>query len=174
ISIRDYGYKNPNSSNVCNRTEGFFIINPVGLSEALRYKTGFKVIPQFSFRCYVNYRGVTDWHQEPRVMYTFTHPITIPSDSDIEDAFSSTHSLDNIPALPDYFPASPGNTSSDPSDDLSKYLLASLAISLFYDDPISALEMIIEDIQVRHRSDKKSLLDKIRELKNHKGGPPGY
>ncbi|GJU75504.1 hypothetical protein Tco_1272574 [Tanacetum coccineum] len=39
---------------------------------------------------------------------------------------------------------------------------------------ISTLEMIIEDIQVRHRSDMKSLLDKIRELKSHKGGPPDY
>ncbi|GKC73522.1 hypothetical protein Tco_1119405, partial [Tanacetum coccineum] len=39
---------------------------------------------------------------------------------------------------------------------------------------ISTIEMIIEDIQVRHQSDMKSLLDKIRELKNHKGGPPGY
>ncbi|GKA42170.1 reverse transcriptase domain-containing protein [Tanacetum coccineum] len=38
-------------------------------------------------------------------------------------------------ASPDYFPASPGNTSPDPSDDLSKYLLASLAISPFHDDP---------------------------------------
>nr|GEY96069.1 hypothetical protein [Tanacetum cinerariifolium] len=68
-------------------------------------------------------------------MYTFTHPITIPSDSDIKDSFSSTHSPDYIPASPDYFSASPGNTSLDPSEDLSKYLLASLAISLFYDDP---------------------------------------
>nr|GFA88154.1 reverse transcriptase domain-containing protein [Tanacetum cinerariifolium] len=64
-----------------------------------------------------------------------THPIIVPSDSDIEDAFSSTYSPDYIPASPDYFPASPGNTSSDPSKDLSKYLLASLAISPFYDDP---------------------------------------
>ncbi|GKE53257.1 hypothetical protein Tco_1488413, partial [Tanacetum coccineum] len=39
---------------------------------------------------------------------------------------------------------------------------------------VSTLEMIIEDIQVRHRSDMKNLLDKIRELKNHKGGPPDY
>nr|GEY41201.1 retrovirus-related Pol polyprotein from transposon TNT 1-94 [Tanacetum cinerariifolium] len=38
----------------------------------------------------------------------------------------------------------------------------------------STLEMIIEDIQVRHRSDMKSLLDKIHKLKNHKGGPPDY
>ncbi|GJW33608.1 hypothetical protein Tco_0053640 [Tanacetum coccineum] len=34
-----------------------------------------------------------------------------------------------------YFPASPGNTPSDSSDDLTKYLLASLAISPFHDDP---------------------------------------
>ncbi|GJU39091.1 putative reverse transcriptase domain-containing protein [Tanacetum coccineum] len=33
-----------------------------------------------------------------------------------------------------YHPASPGNTSPNPSDDLSKYLLASLAISPFHDD----------------------------------------
>ncbi|GJX06535.1 hypothetical protein Tco_0194467 [Tanacetum coccineum] len=39
---------------------------------------------------------------------------------------------------------------------------------------ISTLENIIEDIQVRHRSDIKSLLDMIHELKNHKGGPPDY
>ncbi|GKC53633.1 hypothetical protein Tco_1076378, partial [Tanacetum coccineum] len=36
----------------------------------------------------------------------------------------------------------------------------------------STLEILIEDIQIRHRSDMKSLLDKIHELKNHKGGPP--
>ncbi|GKF58519.1 hypothetical protein Tco_0172056, partial [Tanacetum coccineum] len=39
---------------------------------------------------------------------------------------------------------------------------------------ISTLEMLIEDIQIRHRSDMKSLLDMIYELKNHKGGPPDY
>nr|GEY08908.1 hypothetical protein [Tanacetum cinerariifolium] len=39
---------------------------------------------------------------------------------------------------------------------------------------ISTLEMIIKDIQVRHQADMKSLLYKICELKNHKGGPPGY
>nr|GEV88041.1 putative reverse transcriptase domain-containing protein [Tanacetum cinerariifolium] len=68
-------------------------------------------------------------------MSTSTHPITIISDPDVEDAFSSTHSPDYIPASLDYFPALPGNTSSDPSEDLSKYLLASLAISPFHDDP---------------------------------------
>ncbi|GJZ46661.1 hypothetical protein Tco_0594257 [Tanacetum coccineum] len=39
---------------------------------------------------------------------------------------------------------------------------------------IATLEMLIKDIQVRHRSDMKSLLDMIHELKNHKGGPPDY
>ncbi|GJW65853.1 hypothetical protein Tco_0117737 [Tanacetum coccineum] len=39
---------------------------------------------------------------------------------------------------------------------------------------ISTLEVLIEDIQVRYRSDMKSLLDTIHELKNHKGGPPDY
>ncbi|GJR66269.1 hypothetical protein Tco_0012334 [Tanacetum coccineum] len=38
----------------------------------------------------------------------------------------------------------------------------------------STLEILIEDIQIRHRSDMKSLLDKIHELKNHKEGPPDY
>ncbi|GJZ08286.1 hypothetical protein Tco_0542569 [Tanacetum coccineum] len=38
----------------------------------------------------------------------------------------------------------------------------------------STLEILIEDIQVRHRSDMKNLLNKIHKLKNHKGGPPDY
>ncbi|GJV15751.1 hypothetical protein Tco_1361074 [Tanacetum coccineum] len=38
----------------------------------------------------------------------------------------------------------------------------------------STQEILIEDIQIRHRSYMKSLLDKIHELKNHKGGPPDY
>ncbi|GJW83720.1 hypothetical protein Tco_0156865 [Tanacetum coccineum] len=244
----------------------------------------------------------------------YIYPIIIPSDSDVEDAFSSTNTPDYFSASPDYSPASPGNTSSDPSKDLSKDLLASLAISPFHDDPymkdmqaynansnespippprapiapltvlppslvlspspqfdprdfflpkeilppqkracflslfstdssappqifemgesshkthlerhkeqietilnhldelpleciehmedkieglgngrrkkirhdneivlarvrISTLEMIIKDIQVRYRSDMKSLLDTIHELKNYKGGPPDY
>ncbi|GJX28044.1 putative reverse transcriptase domain-containing protein [Tanacetum coccineum] len=61
--------------------------------------------------------------------------IIVPSDYDVKDAFSSTHSPDYTPVSPNYFPASPGNTSPDPSNDLSKYLLASLAISPFHDDP---------------------------------------
>nr|GEX04382.1 reverse transcriptase domain-containing protein [Tanacetum cinerariifolium] len=55
--------------------------------------------------------------------------------SDIEDAFSSTYSTDYTPASPGYFLASPGNTSPDPSNDLSKYLLALLGISPFPNDP---------------------------------------
>ncbi|GJV35169.1 putative reverse transcriptase domain-containing protein [Tanacetum coccineum] len=65
----------------------------------------------------------------------YIYPIIIQSDSNVEDAFYSTHSLDYTPASPDYFPASPRITSPDPSDDLSKYLLASLAISPFHNDP---------------------------------------
>ncbi|GJX80744.1 hypothetical protein Tco_0328893 [Tanacetum coccineum] len=242
-------------------------------------------------------------------MSSSTHPIIVPSDFNVEDVFSSMNTPDYTPASPDYFPASPGNTFSDPSQDLSKDLLASLTISPFHDDPYmkvmqaynatnnespipsprasvtppivlppslvlplspmfdsqdfflpeeilppqkrarflsssstdfsapprvfemgesshkthlerhkeqietilnhldelpleriehiedkiegleqirhddeivfagirtSTLEILIEDIQVRHRSNMKSLLDKIHELKNHKGGPPDY
>ncbi|GKE55033.1 hypothetical protein Tco_1490189 [Tanacetum coccineum] len=67
-------------------------------------------------------------------MSSSTHPIIVLSDSYIEDAFSSTNTPDYIPTSPDYFPASPGNTTSDPSEDLSKDLLASLTISPFHDD----------------------------------------
>ncbi|GJV94637.1 hypothetical protein Tco_1546214 [Tanacetum coccineum] len=226
----------------------------------------------------------------------YIYPIIVPSDFDVEDAFSSTNTPDYTPASPDYSPASSGNTSPDPSDDLSTYLLASLAITPFHDDsymkvmqaynatsnelhiplpqaPIapptvlppslvfkigesshkthlecheeqiktilnhldelpleriehmedkikglgngrviiqrdfdqletelqeartqiskfqreqirhddeiilarvrtSTLEILIEDIQVRHQSDMKNLLNKIHKLKNHKEGPP--
>ncbi|GJW40407.1 hypothetical protein Tco_0066252 [Tanacetum coccineum] len=64
-----------------------------------------------------------------------SYPIIILADSDVEDTFSSTHSPDYIPASPDYFPASPGNTSPNFLDDLTKNLLASLALLPFYDDP---------------------------------------
>ncbi|GJT85649.1 hypothetical protein Tco_1067366 [Tanacetum coccineum] len=57
------------------------------------------------------------------------------SNYDVEDAFSSTNTPDYTLASPDYSLASPGNTSPGPSDDLSKYLLASLAILPFHDDP---------------------------------------
>ncbi|GJV98112.1 hypothetical protein Tco_1549689 [Tanacetum coccineum] len=38
----------------------------------------------------------------------------------------------------------------------------------------STLEILIEDIQTRHQSYMKNLIDKIRELKNHKEGPSDY
>nr|GEX81435.1 hypothetical protein [Tanacetum cinerariifolium] len=50
--------------------------------------------------------------------------------SNIEDAFSSNFP-DYTTASLNYFPASPGNISHDPPDNLSKYLFASLAISPF-------------------------------------------
>ncbi|GJW56630.1 hypothetical protein Tco_0103361 [Tanacetum coccineum] len=68
-------------------------------------------------------------------MSTSTHPIIILSNSNIEDAFSSTNTPDYTPASLDYSPASLGNTSSDLLKDLSKDLLASLAILPFHDDP---------------------------------------
>ncbi|GJR72149.1 hypothetical protein Tco_0084514 [Tanacetum coccineum] len=68
-------------------------------------------------------------------MSTSTHPIIVLSDSYIEDAFSSTNTPDYTPASPNYSLASPGNTSSNSSEDLSKDLLASLTISPFHDDP---------------------------------------
>ncbi|GKB37478.1 hypothetical protein Tco_0882420 [Tanacetum coccineum] len=64
----------------------------------------------------------------------YIYPIIVPFDSNVEDSFSSTNTPDYTSASPDYSPALPGNTSPDPSDDLSKYLLASLAISPFHDD----------------------------------------
>ncbi|GKC01369.1 hypothetical protein Tco_1388621 [Tanacetum coccineum] len=60
-------------------------------------------------------------------MYSSNHPIIVPSDSDIEDAFSSINVLD-------YFLATPGNTSPDSSNDLTKYLLATLVFSPLHDD----------------------------------------
>ncbi|GJS52746.1 reverse transcriptase domain-containing protein [Tanacetum coccineum] len=61
-------------------------------------------------------------------MSSSNHPIIVPSDSDIEDAFSSTNLLD-------YFPTTSGNTSPDSSNDLTKYLLATLVFLPLHDDP---------------------------------------
>ncbi|GJW29274.1 hypothetical protein Tco_0046149 [Tanacetum coccineum] len=179
----------------------------------------------------------------------YIYPIIVPSDFDVEDAFSSTNTHDYTPASPDYFPATPRNISPDPLDGLSNVSLSPmfdpqdfflpedilpphkrscfLSFSstnpsgppqvfeigenyhgvldtsyarhvkhietilnhldeillerieqIRHDDEIvlarirtSTLEILIEDIQIRHRSDMKSLLDKIHKLKNHKGGP---
>ncbi|GKE11019.1 hypothetical protein Tco_1414570, partial [Tanacetum coccineum] len=65
----------------------------------------------------------------------YIYPIIVLSDVDVGDAFSSTTTPNYTPASSDYSLASPGNTSLNHSDDLSKYLLASLAISPFHDDP---------------------------------------
>ncbi|GKB51618.1 hypothetical protein Tco_0902371 [Tanacetum coccineum] len=67
-------------------------------------------------------------------MYKIANTIVL-SNFNVDDAFYSTNTLDNTPASPNYFPALPGNTFSDPSNGLSKDLLASLAISPFHDDP---------------------------------------
>ncbi|GKB84071.1 hypothetical protein Tco_0956343 [Tanacetum coccineum] len=72
----------------------------------------------------------------------YIHPIIVPSDFDVEDAFSSINTPDytrlhqTIPQLHRETPLLILQmiTSPDPSDDLSKYLLASLAISPFHDD----------------------------------------
>ncbi|GKC25496.1 hypothetical protein Tco_1027646 [Tanacetum coccineum] len=47
-------------------------------------------------------------------MSSSNHPIIVPFDSDIKDAFSSTN-------VPDYFSATPGNTSPNSSNDLTNY-----------------------------------------------------
>ncbi|GJV28765.1 hypothetical protein Tco_1385213 [Tanacetum coccineum] len=75
-------------------------------------------------------------------MPSSNHPIIVPSDSDIEDAFSSSN-------VPHYFPATPGNTSPDSSNDLTKYLLATLVFSPLHDDPY------MEIIQVYDATDNE-------------------
>ncbi|GKE15874.1 hypothetical protein Tco_1423451, partial [Tanacetum coccineum] len=67
--------------------------------------------------------------------HDYIYPIIVLPDSNVEDAFSSTNTPDYTPASPNYSPASPGNTPSDSSDDLTKDLLASLAISPLHDAP---------------------------------------
>ncbi|GJT54397.1 hypothetical protein Tco_1162737 [Tanacetum coccineum] len=79
----------------------------------------------------------TCYHSNFKIMSTldYIYPIIVPSDFDVEDAFSYKNTPDYTPTSPDYSPASPRNTSSESSEDLSKDLLASLAISPFHDDP---------------------------------------
>ncbi|GJX36847.1 reverse transcriptase domain-containing protein [Tanacetum coccineum] len=62
------------------------------------------------------------------LMSSSNHPIIVPSNFDIEDAFSSINDLD-------YFSATLRNTSLDFSNDLTKYLLATLVFSPLHDDP---------------------------------------
>ncbi|GJX25669.1 reverse transcriptase domain-containing protein [Tanacetum coccineum] len=49
----------------------------------------------------------------------YIYPIIVPSDFDVEDAFSSTNTPDYTSASPNYSPALSRNTSPDPSDDLT-------------------------------------------------------
>ncbi|GKD67771.1 hypothetical protein Tco_1321861 [Tanacetum coccineum] len=49
----------------------------------------------------------------------YIYPIIVPSDSDVDDTFSSTNTPNYTPASPNYSPTSLGNTSPDPSNDLS-------------------------------------------------------
>ncbi|GKE50818.1 hypothetical protein Tco_1485974 [Tanacetum coccineum] len=94
-------------------------------------------------------------------MSTSTRPIIVPSDSDIEDDFSSTHTPDYTPPSPDYFPALPGNTSPDPSDDLSKrpnfMKPVPRLLEMGHNDEVvlarvrnSTPEILIDDIQIPH------------------------
>nr|GEW94956.1 reverse transcriptase domain-containing protein [Tanacetum cinerariifolium] len=68
-------------------------------------------------------------------MSSSNYPFIVPSDFDIEEAFSSTNTPDYTPASLDYFPASPRNTPPDSSNDLTKDFLASQAFLPFQDDP---------------------------------------
>nr|GEZ27607.1 hypothetical protein [Tanacetum cinerariifolium] len=61
-------------------------------------------------------------------MSSSNHPIIASSDSDTDDAFSYTN-------VPDYFPATSGNTSPNSLNDLTKYLLAILVFLPLHDDP---------------------------------------
>nr|GEY53158.1 reverse transcriptase domain-containing protein [Tanacetum cinerariifolium] len=68
-------------------------------------------------------------------MSSSNHPIIVPSDFDIEDAFSSTNSPKYLPIFSDYFPTIPRNNSPNSSNDLTKYLLDILIFSPLHDDP---------------------------------------
>nr|GEW78218.1 reverse transcriptase domain-containing protein [Tanacetum cinerariifolium] len=68
-------------------------------------------------------------------MSSSNHPIIIPSDFDIEDAFSSTNSANYLLVFPDYFPTIPRNNSPNSSNDFTKYLLDTLVFSPLHDDP---------------------------------------
>nr|GEU32292.1 reverse transcriptase domain-containing protein [Tanacetum cinerariifolium] len=67
-------------------------------------------------------------------MSSSTHCIIL-YDSDVEDAFSSTNIPNYTSASPNCSLASPGNTFSDPTENLTQNLLVALEISPFHDDP---------------------------------------
>ncbi|GKC67304.1 hypothetical protein Tco_1099902 [Tanacetum coccineum] len=82
-------------------------------------------------------------------MSSSNHPIIVPSDSNINDAFSSTN-------VPDYFPATPGNTSHHSSNDLTKYLLATLVFSPLHDD------LYMEIMQAYDATDNELLIPPLQ------------
>ncbi|GJR56202.1 hypothetical protein Tco_1406723 [Tanacetum coccineum] len=98
----------------------------------------------------------------------YIYPIIVPSDFDVEDAFSSTNTPDYTLTSPDYSPASSGNTSSESLKDLSKDLLASLAISPFHDDPYMKVFKIGESSHMtrleRHKEQIEIILNHLDEL----------
>ncbi|GKB91970.1 hypothetical protein Tco_0964242 [Tanacetum coccineum] len=99
-------------------------------------------------------------------MSTSTHPIIILSDSDVEDAFSSTNTPDYTPASPNYSSAPPGNTSSEPSEDLSKDHSASLTILPFYDDPYMKIGESSHVTRLeRHEEQIETILNHLDELR---------
>nr|GEW28881.1 reverse transcriptase domain-containing protein [Tanacetum cinerariifolium] len=68
-------------------------------------------------------------------MSSSNHPIIVPSDFDIEDAFSSTNSLNYLSVFPNYFLTISRNNSPNSSNDFTKYLLNTLVFSPLHDDP---------------------------------------
>nr|GEV09878.1 putative reverse transcriptase domain-containing protein [Tanacetum cinerariifolium] len=67
-------------------------------------------------------------------MFSSNHPIIIPSDSDIEDALSSTNALDYTSALSNYSLTSPGSTSFNYLED-SRDGIIPPAFSPLYNNP---------------------------------------
>nr|GEV11783.1 hypothetical protein [Tanacetum cinerariifolium] len=102
------------------------------------------------------------------VMSSPNHPTT-----DVKDAFSFNF-LHYTTTSPNYFPSSLGNISPDPQDNLSKYLLASLAISPFHDmqaynavankppippqDPITPQAILTPSLQIYLPSSSSTML----------------
>nr|GEV33547.1 reverse transcriptase domain-containing protein [Tanacetum cinerariifolium] len=68
-------------------------------------------------------------------MSSSNHPIIVPSDFDIEDAFSSMNSPNYLLVFPNYFLTIPRNNSPNSSSDFTKYLLDTLVFSPLHDDP---------------------------------------
>ncbi|GJV04451.1 hypothetical protein Tco_1338020 [Tanacetum coccineum] len=105
--------------------------------------------------------------------FDYIYPIIVPSDIDVEDAFSSTTTPNYTLASPDYSLTSPKNTFPNPSDDLSKYLLASLAISPFYDDPYMKVMQAYNNATVfeigesSHKTHLERHEEQIKTIQNH-------